>query len=145
MAEGDNYGLLVLCAFIHADIACTYTSDSCTKRIPGGLRILITGSFSERREGSDPTHGVKEFTYIHMIDWSTWQPDGLLQVHLWCHICIIQVHIKLRFRNSGRGADPNAWLALGSCGTQELLGLSEWPASINEHGAINGAQSRGVS
>lgn len=82
MAEGDNYGLLVLCAFIHADIACTYTSDSCTKRIPGGLRILITGSFSERREGSDPTHGVKEFTYIHMIDWSTWQPDGLLQVHL---------------------------------------------------------------
>lgn len=39
--------------------------------------------------------------------------------------------------------EHNARLALGSCGSQDFWGLSEWPASINEHGAINHTQSRG--
>lgn len=46
-------------------------------------------------------------------------------------------------RDSGPGAEHDARLALGSCGSQDFWGSSEWPASINEHGAINHIQSRG--
>lgn len=53
------------------------------------------------------------------------------------NIIIYQLHsYDISKRDSGPGAEHDARLALGSCGSQRLLGgggaLSEWPASIKQ-------------
>lgn len=88
-----------------------------------------------------------------MIDLSRWQHqtncfksithDATYYYHKMHGLCILfkyRYHIRTIIIINWRF---HARLALGSCGSQDLWGLSEWPASINEHGAINRPQSRG--
>lgn len=139
------------CAFIQAGTA---TSDSCTKRLPGRVEDVHYWLVSRGEERGVWSYELTGGSREGMIDLSRWQHqtncfkslthDATYYYHKMHGLCILfkyRYHIRTIIIINWRF---HARLALGSCGSQDLWGLSEWPASINEHGAIkSSSKSRG--
>lgn len=120
----------------------------------GGLRMYIIGSFLGEKRGGVWSYELTGGSREGMIDLSRWQHqtncfksithDATYYYHKMHGLCILfkyRYHIRTIIIINWRF---HARLALGSCGSQDLWGLSEWPASINEHGAIkSSSKSRG--
>ena len=135
------------CAFIQAGIA---TSDSCTKRLPGRVENLHYWFVSRGEETVGVGVWSYELTGGSRKVWAGGNTKRIASRPLLTMPHVIIIHVLIMYLVQGQVSYPyntnnklrfHARLALGSCGSQDFWGLSEWPASINEHGAIKSSSN----